>query len=281
MRFVTINMFETVFNEITWDIHGSSPSPRSAAIATWWARCSTTAYSSLLEELQERGLLSNTMVVAMGEFGRTPKINPAGGRDHWPQCWTIVMAGGGIKGGQVVGASDEIGATRKTGRPRRPKWPPRFTTGWESRSNWNCRARRAGPFRWWIAAWSRSASCWDRAYRSADLCQAVRAFATIRRTQRTYMFRFLFVIATCGSLFAADLAISSACGSTWTDPNRGTRLIAEAAVEGHQEDWTRTAKWTSSDPGSRRSIRPGWCTPCRDGTATITATARAAAPPPR
>ena len=50
------------------------------------------------------------MVVAMGEFGRTPKINPAGGRDHWPQCWTVSMAGGGIKGGQVVGASDEIGA---------------------------------------------------------------------------------------------------------------------------------------------------------------------------
>jgi uncharacterized protein (DUF1501 family) len=46
----------------------------------------------------------------MGEFGRTPKVNPAGGRDHWPQCWTIVMAGGGIKGGQVYGSSDEIGS---------------------------------------------------------------------------------------------------------------------------------------------------------------------------
>ena len=45
----------------------------------------------------------------MGEFGRTPKINPAGGRDHWPNCWTMLMAGGGIKGGQVVGATDEIG----------------------------------------------------------------------------------------------------------------------------------------------------------------------------
>jgi uncharacterized protein (DUF1501 family) len=54
-------------------------------------------------------LLKNMMVVATGEFGRTPKINPAGGRDHWPECWTMLMAGGGVKGGQVVGASDEKG----------------------------------------------------------------------------------------------------------------------------------------------------------------------------
>ena len=68
------------------------------------------AYASLLEDLTSRGMLDNTLVVAMGEFGRTPKINPAGGRDHWPQCWTMSMAGGGVKGGQVIGASDEIGA---------------------------------------------------------------------------------------------------------------------------------------------------------------------------
>ena len=59
------------------------------------------------------------MVVGMGEFGRTPKVNPAGGRDHWPQCWTILMAGGGIKGGQVVGASDDIAASPKD-RPTTP-----------------------------------------------------------------------------------------------------------------------------------------------------------------
>ena len=59
------------------------------------------------------------MVVATGEFGRTPKVNPAGGRDHWPQCWTMIMAGGGIKGGQVIGASDEIGAMPKD-RPLTP-----------------------------------------------------------------------------------------------------------------------------------------------------------------
>jgi uncharacterized protein (DUF1501 family) len=71
------------------------------------------AYASLLEDLTSRGLLGNTLVVAMGEFGRTPKINPAGGRDHWPQCWTVSMAGGGVRGGQVIGASDEMGAYPK------------------------------------------------------------------------------------------------------------------------------------------------------------------------
>ena len=50
------------------------------------------------------------MVVAIGEFGRSPKISPAGGRDHWPQCWTALMAGGGIRGGQIYGSSDRTGA---------------------------------------------------------------------------------------------------------------------------------------------------------------------------
>jgi hypothetical protein len=110
VRFVTVNMFETVFNEITWDIHGSAPFSPIEAYKNLLGPMYDNAYASLLEDLESRGLLSSTMVVAMGEFGRTPKINPAGGRDHWPQCWTIAMAGGPIKGGQVVGASDEIGA---------------------------------------------------------------------------------------------------------------------------------------------------------------------------
>ena len=110
VRFVTINMFETVFNEITWDIHGSAPFSPISAYRDLLGPMFDNAYSSLVEDFQQRGLLQNTLVLAMGEFGRTPKINPAGGRDHWPQCWSIVMAGGGIKGGQVVGASDEIGA---------------------------------------------------------------------------------------------------------------------------------------------------------------------------
>ena len=68
------------------------------------------AYVALLEDLSERGLLDSTLVIWMGDFGRTPKINKDAGRDHWPQCYTMVLAGGGIRGGQVVGASDRTGA---------------------------------------------------------------------------------------------------------------------------------------------------------------------------
>jgi hypothetical protein len=109
VRFVTVNMFETVFDEITWDIHGSRPFSPIQCYSNEVGPMFDNAYSSLLEDLSERGMLENTLVLATGEFGRTPKINPAGGRDHWPQCWTMVFAGGGVKGGRIVGASDEIG----------------------------------------------------------------------------------------------------------------------------------------------------------------------------
>jgi hypothetical protein len=68
------------------------------------------AFSSLVEDLEHRGLLDETLVVMMGEFGRTPRFNDAAGRDHWPHCFSVVMAGGGIKGGQVYGASDRVAA---------------------------------------------------------------------------------------------------------------------------------------------------------------------------
>jgi hypothetical protein len=68
------------------------------------------AYAALIEDLDERGLLESTLVVALGEFGRTPKINKNAGRDHWPDCYSITMAGGGIRGGTVFGASDKLGA---------------------------------------------------------------------------------------------------------------------------------------------------------------------------
>ena len=74
---------------------------------------------ALVKELNERGLLKNTVVTAMGEFGRTPKINPAGGRDHHPGVWTILMGGGPIQGGRIVGESDELGNVPKT-RPTTP-----------------------------------------------------------------------------------------------------------------------------------------------------------------
>jgi Protein of unknown function (DUF1501) len=68
------------------------------------------AFAALLDDLSERGLLDSTLVVWMGDFGRTPTINKDAGRDHWPQCYTVVLAGGGIRGGQTIGASDKIGA---------------------------------------------------------------------------------------------------------------------------------------------------------------------------
>lgn len=66
--------------------------------------------AALIEDLDVRGLLDTTLVVAMGEFGRTPRINQDGGRDHWPDCYSVLFAGGGVKGGYVHGASDRIGA---------------------------------------------------------------------------------------------------------------------------------------------------------------------------
>ncbi|MBM80736.1 MAG: hypothetical protein CMJ78_09100 [Planctomycetaceae bacterium] len=68
------------------------------------------ALSAFLEDMDDRGLLDSTLVVALGEFGRTPKINGNAGRDHWPDCYSIFLAGGGVRGGQVYGSSDRIGA---------------------------------------------------------------------------------------------------------------------------------------------------------------------------
>ncbi len=67
------------------------------------------ALSALLNDLSDRNLLDETLVVVMGEFGRTPKLNVAGGRDHWPRVFSVALAGGGVQGGQVIGASDKVG----------------------------------------------------------------------------------------------------------------------------------------------------------------------------
>jgi hypothetical protein len=74
------------------------------------------AYSALLEDLAARGMLEETLVVSMAEFGRTPRFNPAGGRDHWGHVYSVALAGGGVRGGQVYGASDPIGAYPREAR---------------------------------------------------------------------------------------------------------------------------------------------------------------------
>ncbi|NBR85948.1 MAG: DUF1501 domain-containing protein [Verrucomicrobia bacterium] len=100
---------------ITWDTHKDNFN----ALKNRLVPPMEQAYAALLDDLEERGLLDTTLVIWMGEFGRTPKINADVGRDHWPGCYSVLMAGGGIRGGQVVGASDAIGAHPKE-RPITP-----------------------------------------------------------------------------------------------------------------------------------------------------------------
>jgi hypothetical protein len=110
VRMVTVNTFLTVFNEITWDIHGSAPFTSIEGMKDIVAPMYDQAYGTLIEDLSQRGLLEKTLVCNLAEFGRTPRINPAGGRDHWPQCFCAYFAGGGIAGGRAIGKSDPMGA---------------------------------------------------------------------------------------------------------------------------------------------------------------------------
>ena len=67
------------------------------------------AMSALVEDLEQRGMLQDTAIIWMGEFGRTPRINGNGGRDHWAKSWSVVVGGAGFKGGQVIGGTNEDG----------------------------------------------------------------------------------------------------------------------------------------------------------------------------
>jgi hypothetical protein len=91
----------------TWDTHGSNfKKLKGTLLPQFDAAC-----SSLVADLAERGLLDRTLVAVLGDFGRTPKINANdGGRDHWNYCYSLMLMGGGVKGGFVYGASDKIGA---------------------------------------------------------------------------------------------------------------------------------------------------------------------------
>ena len=106
MRLVTVNMFDTVFNRVTWDCHGSAPFSTLDDYRRELLPTFDQAFAALIDDLERRGRLATTLVVAAGEFGRTPRLNASGGRDHWPGVWSVVLAGGGVRGGQVVGASD-------------------------------------------------------------------------------------------------------------------------------------------------------------------------------
>jgi hypothetical protein len=121
-RFLTINQFPTVFDSPSWDCHADGGSLRTDLndIRDTVAPSFDAAFAMLLTNLEERRLLDSTLVVATGEFGRTPKLNSNGGRDHWAGAWTALVAGGGIPGGRVVGRTDAKG-TEPTDRPVTPQ----------------------------------------------------------------------------------------------------------------------------------------------------------------
>ncbi len=139
-RFVTVNhavqggLFGKGQTNGTWDNHGwlfdsmmSFAAPPAGVAGKDWHRYNgpgnlpqlDMSLSTLLEDLHQRGMLETTLVVVMGEFGRTPKINKTAGRDHYPQAGNVLMAGAGVKGGAVIGATDPIGSAPAT-RP----WGP-------------------------------------------------------------------------------------------------------------------------------------------------------------
>jgi hypothetical protein len=105
-----VPMIAIHFNEMTvcdgWDTHSKNFEALQGELLPMLDQ----GLSALLEDLEQRGMLGQTLVVVMGEFGRTPRINAQAGRDHWGSCQSVLLAGGGVRGGQVFGASDRIGA---------------------------------------------------------------------------------------------------------------------------------------------------------------------------
>ena len=106
VRFVTVYDHEVNGQLANWDAHADVfPRLKDDLLPP-----ADRAFAALIEDLTDRGLLDSTLVIAMGEFGRTPRINGTKGRDHWPFCYSAVLAGGGVRGGAVYGASDKLGA---------------------------------------------------------------------------------------------------------------------------------------------------------------------------
>ena len=102
--FVTVNDYKQQGQN--WDAHGSGFQEHRHYLLPPFDQ----SMSALIEDLDGRGLLDTTLIIALGEFGRTPQINANAGRDHWPDCYSVFLAGGGVRGGYVHGASDRLGA---------------------------------------------------------------------------------------------------------------------------------------------------------------------------
>jgi uncharacterized protein (DUF1501 family) len=112
VRYVTVNHFDTVFNLSCWDMHADGGSLNNTYLDYERHLCPQfdLGFTALIEDLQEKGLLQETVVAVLSEFGRTPRLNGRGGRDHYPAAWTNFLCGGNIRGGQVIGSTDKIGS---------------------------------------------------------------------------------------------------------------------------------------------------------------------------
>jgi hypothetical protein len=120
------------FSDYGWNSHADN----FGLIAEWHGSLLDRVLSTLLDDLGRRGLLETTLVVCMGEFGRTPRINAIGSRGHWPQCYFSIWPGAGVQAGRVIGESDARGEhlwqipsrprnlTRHPGRDTDPAWHP-------------------------------------------------------------------------------------------------------------------------------------------------------------
>jgi hypothetical protein len=114
VKFVNVYFSSNIGGQSTtdggWDTHGFNNTYMYPILKAWHLPQTDHTLPVFLSDLDERGLLDSTLVVWMGEFGRTPKLNGQTSRDHWPQCYTVLLAGGGVKRGYIHGRSDRQGA---------------------------------------------------------------------------------------------------------------------------------------------------------------------------
>ncbi len=157
VKFVNVYFSKSIGGQSTtsggWDTHGFNNTRMFPIIKKYHLPITDQTLPTFLNDLDDRGLLDETLVVWMGEFGRTPKINENVSRDHWPHCYTALLAGGGVKRGFVYGASDKNGAYPDRDVVRPTTWPPPCSTCWASIrrrkfATWptaRCRSPRENP----------------------------------------------------------------------------------------------------------------------------------------
>jgi hypothetical protein len=109
--FQLINCYSSLFGKTTWDCHADRGSLATTVeqYRTEVAPPFDAGLAAIMDRLEARGMLDETLIVAMGEMGRSPVMNGRGGRDHWTRAWSILLAGGGLPGGSVIGATDRLG----------------------------------------------------------------------------------------------------------------------------------------------------------------------------